>query len=112
MSGDQWWTQEHENTNEHGETSTHRTRTTGIVWDAIRTHDDNGNRRYRAWVRITQHDGEDVPQVSLWTHNGTTPPPVLTVDEARHLGQALLEAAQLVDDERDAAIRQFLDNTP
>lgn len=73
----------------------------------------NGKRRYRAQVWVMQHtDDGNYPDISLWTHNGTTPPPVLTVEEARTLGYALLQAAELVDRERDTAIRQFLDNTP
>ncbi|MBB1032552.1 hypothetical protein G6027_17060 [Dietzia sp. SLG310A2-38A2] len=53
-----------------------------------------------------------MPGVGLWLWNGNTPAQALSVDEARHLGQALLDAAQVVDDQRDAAIRRLLDNTP
>lgn len=112
MSGDQWWTNESERTDEYGETTRTRSRSTGVVWDEYVTHDEGGRRRYRAQVWVMQHDDEDVPTISLWTHNGTTPPPVLSVEECRTLGYALLQAAEMVDRERDAMIRQFLDNTP
>lgn len=106
---DKWWDQEHEDRTDAGETYSYRTRTAGVVWDEHKTHDDQGRRRYRAWVRIAQHDHEDVPQVSLWMHNGNTPPPVLTVEDCRTLGYALLDAAELVDRERDRAIRELVD---
>ncbi|MBB1030497.1 hypothetical protein G6027_06295 [Dietzia sp. SLG310A2-38A2] len=107
---DQWWTEETEHTTGRGEVVSFRTRSTGVVWDEFRPRDEHGRRHYRAWVRISQQDGEDVPGISLWLHNGVTPPPVFTVDEALTLGHALLEAAELVDRERDAAIRAFLED--
>lgn len=113
MSTDQWWTNETQTTDDDGNTYLHRSRTTGTVWDDRVTHDNNGKRRYRAQVWVMQHtDDGNYPDISLWTHNGATPPPVLTVEEARTLGYALLQAAELVDRERDATIRRFLDNTP
>lgn len=107
MSG-QWWTDEHERATAAGEVYTHRARTAAVVWDEFRPRDEHGRRRYRAWVRISQDDHQDVPVIALWTHNGMTPPPVFTVEDAATLGHALLEAAELVDRERDAAIRAFI----
>ena len=104
-----WWQDETEH-EFNGESYSVRSRTCGVVWENFTI--EGRQRHYRAWVRVQQSDHEDVPGVSLWLWNGTTPAQALSVDEARHLGQALLDAAQLVDDERDAAIRQFLDNTP
>ncbi|MCT1863396.1 hypothetical protein [Dietzia cinnamea] len=109
MSG-RWWQTETEHEYD-GETYTVRSRTCGVVWDPNSSEDDHP-RRYRSWVRVQQSDDEDVPAIGLWLWNGITPAQSLSVDEARHLGQALLDAADLVDRERDAAIRQFLDNTP
>lgn len=103
-----WWTHESEHTDEHGDTSWHRAHSTGTVWDEYVTHDKGGKRRYRAQAWVMQHEGDDYPYISLWMHNGTTPPPVLSVEEARHLGQALLDAAELVDSERDTAIQKLL----
>lgn len=104
-----WWTDETEH-EYNGEPYTTRSKTCGVVWENFTI--EGRRRQYRAWVRVQQSDREDVPGIGLWLWNGNTPAQALSVDEARHLGQALLDAAQLVDDERDAAIRQFLDNTP
>lgn len=107
-AADQWWTDEHEHVTTDGEVRRHRDRSAAVIWDECRPRDEHGRRYYRAWVRICQDDHQDVPVISLWTHNGMTPPPVFTVDEATTLGHAFLEAAKLVDRERDAAIRAFI----
>ena len=104
-----WWTHESEHTDEHGDTSWHRAHSTGTVWDEYVTHDEGGKRRYRAQTWVMQHEDDDYPYISLWTHNGSTPPPVLSVEDARLLGHALLEAAELVDRERDTAIQTLLE---
>lgn len=105
-----WWQTEDER-QFNDETYSVRSRTCGVVWGP-NTNDDDQPRSYRAWVRVQQTSHEDVPGIGLWLWNGNTPAQALSVDEARHLGQALLDAAQIVDDERDAAIRRLIDNTP
>ncbi|HIW69680.1 MAG TPA: hypothetical protein H9878_16465 [Candidatus Dietzia merdigallinarum] len=104
-----WWQDETEH-EYNGETYSTRSRTCGVVWEPFAI--EGRRRHYRAWVRVQQSTHEDVPGIGLWLWNGNTPAQALSVDEARHLGQALLDAAQIVDDERDAAIRHLLDNTP
>lgn len=109
-SDPQWWQDETEH-DYQGETYTTRSRTCGITWDPNSSEGDQP-RRYRAWVRVQQSTGEDVPDIGLWLWNGQVPAQSLSVDEARHLGHALFKAADIVDQERDTAIRHLLDNTP
>lgn len=104
-----WWQTEEER-QFNDETYHVWSRTCGVVWEPFTI--EGRKRQYRAWVRVTQTSREDVPGVGLWLWDGTAPAQALSVDEARHLGHALLEAAQIVDDERDAAIRRLIDNTP
>lgn len=103
---DKWWTSE-ETRDHDGDTYRVRSR-----W-AVPVPDLDGRRdNYRAGVLVSQHDDEDTPSVSLWPWSGRTPAMTLTVDEARALGYALLDAAEIVDRERDAAIRRLTENTP
>lgn len=104
---DQWWTSE-ETRHYQGETFHTRARWLGRIDDHLGRAD-----QYRAVVRISQDiEYDDTPWISLWQNNGRTPPATYTVEDARTLGYALLHAAEIVDRERDAAIRRLTENTP